>query len=169
MAKIRVLKQKDKRYAFKALGNDVLKNPAAVIFKRFPQPAELFHTGISEILQDKLDIDITEFQNNKDESTKKLTNQMVDLIVNNLNAAKFNYRHFANECIEGFENFEFESENSESEKKGFLSSFFKKKKNNDLKIETVDDLFALPDEAIYKILDDCYFYSVQKDEFTMGE
>ena len=75
MAKLRVLKQKDKRYAFKTFDNDKAKEPAVCVFKEFPAIGEVYFKNF------KLSGEIT------DESLPE-----------------FEFKRFAENCIGGFEN-----------------------------------------------------------------
>jgi hypothetical protein len=148
MARIKTLKQKEKRYIFRAFGNEAQARPAVCVFKRFPRPEETFFAGMKKNLSDGLKIDIDKMRADKEAETKKIGDQIVRVFLDNLSAGNIDYGEFARECISHFEEF------GDADTGG--------------QIETVNEFLALPEEAVNIIARDCYDYAVTKDEFEMG-
>jgi len=148
-----VLKKKNKRYAFNVLGNGESDNPAVCIFRRFPQKNEMFLSGEMESVFDNVKIDINKIKSDKETAEKEILSEISEkymaAFMKNMKAQNIDYKKFANECIEGFENFTVVDDGKE--------------------IKTVGDLFSLPEEygpGVEAILDDCYKYAVSREEFT---
>jgi hypothetical protein len=143
MAKLRALKLKSKEYVFRVFGNEKAKTPAKVVFKRFPAAGEDF----SKVDRKRLGSGIDADQMNTDAGRKKAITQLLDNYLNNLNAAQTDYDAFEKNCIEKFLDFEYE----------------------DREITTLKDFDNIFPEARETILQDCYAYARDRDEFTMGE
>jgi hypothetical protein len=144
MAQFKTLKQKEKEYIFKVFGNEKSKNPAKAVFSRFPLSDELFPLASQKnIMESSL---INNLDNSK-EAKEQLVKHIIDTMIENMTANRFDYIAFTKECIDHFEDFEY----------------------GDKKIKTVKDFLTLPQEAVQKISKDLYFYSKIEDEFTMGE
>ncbi|MDR0720516.1 MAG: hypothetical protein LBF78_12835 [Treponema sp.] len=144
MAIFKPLRQKDRSYVFTVFDNEKSGSPARAVFSRFPLPDELFPAGPQKnILESSL---VKDFDNTP-EAKEKLVKNILDTMVENITANRFDHAGFVRECVDHFENF-----------------FYGEKE-----IKTVDDFLALPPEAVHKIAGDLYFYSRVEDEFTMGE
>jgi hypothetical protein len=138
MAQFKTLRQKDKIYIFKVFDNEKSTNPAKVVFYRFPLSDELFPVASQKSIMD----DIKDFDNKE-----KLVQHIIDVMVENITANRFDFTRFLNECIDHFEDFTY----------------------NEKEIKTLDDFLTLPIEAVEKITKDIYNYSKIEDKFTMGE
>jgi hypothetical protein len=144
MANFKPLKIKENSYAFKVFGNEKSANPAKAVFSRFPMQDELFPLASQKsVLESSV---IKDFDNTAN-AKENLVKHIIDTMVENISANKFDYITFIKECISHFEDFQYGSK----------------------KIKTVDDFLSLPQEAVFKIAKDLYFYSKTEDEFTMGE
>jgi hypothetical protein len=144
MAQFKSLRQKEKTYIFKVFGNEKSTNPAKAVFSRFPMSDELFPVASQKnILESSL---IKDFDNTQ-ETKEKLVKNIIDVMIENITANRFDHIKFIKECIDHFEDFTY----------------------GDKEIKTVDDFLTLPQEAVQKIAKDLYFYSKIEDEFTMGE
>jgi hypothetical protein len=138
MAKFKSLSVKDKSYIFKVYGNEKQENPAKAVFKRFPFSDELFPVASQKSIME----DIKDFENKE-----KLVQHIIDTMVENITANRFDYEQFLKECIDHFEDLEYE----------------------DTEIKTVDNFLTLPSEAVEKITKDLYNYSKTEDKFTFDE
>jgi hypothetical protein len=144
LAVFKPLRQKEQTYIFKVFGNEKAKNPAKAIFSRFPLSDELFPVASQKnVLESSL---IKDFDNTE-EAKEKLVKHIIDEMIENITANRFDYIKFIQECIDHFEDFTY----------------------GDKEIKTVNDFLNLPPEAVQKIAKDLYFYSKIEDEFTMGE
>ena len=145
--KIFVLGKKNLRYEFDACGNRERETPAACIFKRFPRRGELFTSGDMEDIYNDINIDDAALKD-KAAVVKELGGQVIKKMLKNLNSQAPDYKKFAQECIEGFENFNAE---------GGIS------------IKTAADLLSLPEayrQGADSILDDCYAYAMSSEAFS---
>jgi hypothetical protein len=144
MAILKSLRIKEKEYIFKVFGNEKTDNPAKAVFLRFPLSDELFPIASQKsILESSI---IKNFDNTK-ETKEQLVKHIIDIMIENMTANRFDYITFVNECISHFENLEYDGK----------------------KIKSVKDFFTLPQEAVEKISKDLYFYSKTEDEFKLGE
>jgi hypothetical protein len=144
MAVFKPLRQKEKSYVFKVFGNEQCAVPAKAVFLRFPFPDELFPTASQKnVLESSL---VKDFDNTP-EAKEKLVKNIVDAMVENIAANRFDYERFIRECVERFDDFRY----------------------GDRDIKTADDFLSLPPEAARKIAMDLYHYARTEDEFTMGE
>jgi hypothetical protein len=144
MAKLKTLRVKDVKYAFKVFGNEKNKNPALAVFSRFPFPDEAFVSGDRKSLSEGVDSSSLETSEGRDRAVDRIVQNFLD----NMSSGKIDYGAFSRECVAGFENFFYE----EGE------------------IKTLDEfLEKIPPDAARKILFDCYQYAKTEDEFTMGE
>jgi hypothetical protein len=144
MANFKPLRQKEKDYIFKVFGNEKSKKPARAIFSRFPMQDELFPVGSQKNL---LESDLLKDFENTQESKEKLVKNIIDGMIENISSNRFDSEKFLKECIERFEDFQYDKK----------------------EIKTVDDFLSLPQEVIFKITKDLYFYSKIEDEFTFEE
>ena len=159
MARLKVLKQKDKRYVFRVFGNEDHKEPAICVFKRFPQRNEDFFSGDTKSITEGLEINANELRDNRDAALQKIVDRMYKSYMDNIAAMRIDYNVFARECIEGFENFSVES----TDENGKIAI---------RAVKTVNELLSFSDECaegVHEILRDCYKYANERDEFTMGE
>jgi hypothetical protein len=144
MAVFKSLRQKEKSYIFKVFGNEKSDNPAKAVFLRFPLSDELFPVASQKnVLESSLAKDF----DNTPEAKEKLVKNIIDIMIENITANRFDHIKFIKECIDHFENFMY----------------------GDTEIKTVNDFLALPPEAVQKIAKDLYFYSKIEDEFTFEE
>jgi hypothetical protein len=144
MANFKPLRQKEKEYVFKVFGNEKSKNPARAVFTRFPLSDELFPLASQKNIMES---SILKDFDNSPGAKEQLVKYIIDTMIENMTANKFDYTAFTKECITHFEDFDY----------------------GDKKIKTVKDFLSLPQEAVFKIAKDLYFYSKVEDEFTMGE
>jgi hypothetical protein len=144
MAVFKTLRQKEKTYIFKVFGNETSANPAKAVFTRFPLPDELYPAGAQKNIMESPQV--KDFDNSQ-EAKKKLVEHIINAMVENITANRFDHAAFLNECVDRFEDFVY----------------------NGKEIKSVDDFLSLPPEAVQKITNDLYFYSKTEDEFTMGE
>jgi len=143
MARFKTLSQKEKRYVFNFLRNKEDPNPAAVVFKRFPQPGENFMPKTKG--NTFSGIDFTKLGKKDEAELEKLMSAFMEHYSSNL--TKVDYEYFVRECISLFENFECD----------------------DKIINSVDDFLSLNIEMVTLIANDCYEYAQKLDEFDMGE
>jgi hypothetical protein len=144
MANLKSLRIKEKNYIFQVFGNEKSASPARAVFSRFPMPDELFPLASQKnILESPA---VRDFDNNRQAKTELVKN-IVDIMIENIAANRFDTAGFIRECIDHFEDFHYDSR----------------------KIKTAGDFLALPQEAVQKITRDLYLYSRTEDEFTMGE
>jgi len=139
MAKFRSINEKKKDYIIKYKNNDKEKNPAKVLYKRFPIPHELFYTMKKDIFDG---IDVNNKQ--KDDIQKSL----MENLRNNISSTTIDYKTFFEECIERFEDFEY------GESKVITVS---------------DYWQILPLQLAYDIAEELHEYANEKDEFAVGE
>jgi hypothetical protein len=144
MANFKPLRQKEKTYIFKVFGNEKSKKPAKAIFLRFPLSDELFPVASQKSIMESSVI--KDFDNSPN-AKEQLVKHIIDIMVDNMTANRFDYIAFTKECIDHFEDFMY----------------------GDKEIKSVKDFLTLPSEAVQKIAKDLYFYSKVEDEFTMGE
>jgi hypothetical protein len=144
MAVFKPLKQKEKSYVFKVFGNEKSGNPARAVFLRFPFQDELFPVASQKNV---LESSLADEPGGSREAKEKLVQGIIDIMIENMAANRFDHARFVKECIDHFEEF-----------------FY-----NGKEIKTPDDFLALPPEAVQKIARDLYAYSKTEDEFTMGE
>jgi hypothetical protein len=144
MAVFLALRQKEKTYIFKVFNNEKSNNPAKAVFHRFPLTDELFPVASQKkVLETSL---LKDFDNTQ-EAKEKLVSHIIDTMVDNITANRFDYIKFLRECIDHFEDFTY----------------------GEKEIKTIDDFLSLPEEAVEKITKDLYLYSKIEDEFSMGE
>jgi hypothetical protein len=144
MAIFKPLRVKEKTYIFKVYGNEKNDNPAKAVFSRFPLSDELFPIASQKSIMESSVI--KDFDNTAD-AKDQLVKHILDEMVENMTANRFDFLSFLNECIERFEDFQYGNK----------------------KIKTVGDFLTLPQEAVQKIAKELYLYSKTEDEFTMGE
>lgn len=144
MAVFLPLKQKEKIYIFKVFNNEKSSNPAKAVFYRFPTSDELFPVASQKNI---LELSFIKDFDNTQEAKEKLVKNIIDVMVENITANRFDHVKFIEECIDHFEDFMY----------------------GEKEIKTIDDFLTLPPEAVQKIAKDLYFYSKIEDEFTMGE
>jgi hypothetical protein len=84
---------------------------------------------------------------NTPQAKEQLVKYIIDIMVENMTANRFDHFAFINECIDHFEDFMY----------------------GDKEIKTVNDFLSLPQEAVQKIAKYLYFYSKTEDEFTFDE
>jgi hypothetical protein len=144
MSVLKSLKAKEKTYVFRVFGNENSANPAKAVFSRHALPDEMFPTASQKkVLESSL---VRDFDNTP-EAKEKLVKAVVDTMVENIAANRFDTAGFIKECVDHFEDFVY----------------------GDKEIKTTADFLSLPQEAVQKIAKDLYFYSKTEDEFTMGE
>ncbi|MCL2765600.1 MAG: hypothetical protein FWD40_10030 [Treponema sp.] len=146
MARLKSLNPKSKTFIFTSFGNDKEQNPVKVIFKSFPRLNEIYMIKADNNIFDGID-----FSKAADENIKnKIIETIFSAMMENLTKGNYDFKAFFKECIEHFENFEYEQS----------------------MIITVDDfwqvLAGVP-QAAEKIAMEIYEYAMQKEEFTMGE
>jgi hypothetical protein len=144
MAVFKPLRQKEKVYIFKVFGNEKSADPAKAVFLRFPMPDELFPVASQKSIMESSVI--KDFDNSPD-AKERLVNHIIDIMVENMTANRFDHTAFIRECVDHFEDFMY----------------------GDKEIKSVGDFLSLPQEAVQKIAKDIYFYSKTEDAFTMGE
>jgi hypothetical protein len=138
MALFKPLQVKDKTYIFRVYGNEKQKNPAKVIFRRFPFSDELFPVASQKSIMEN----VRDFENKE-----KLVQHIIDVMIENITANRFDYEHFLSECVDHFEELEYDGR----------------------EIKTIKDFLTLPTEAIEKITKDIFTYSRTEDKFTFTE
>jgi hypothetical protein len=138
MASFKALQLKDKSYIFKVYDNEKQKNPAKAVFKRFPFSDETFPIASQKSIME----DIKDY-----EDKEKLVQHIIDVMIENITANCFNHQQFLHECIDHFEDLEFDGK----------------------EIKTIEDFLTLPSEAVEKIIKDLYRYSKTEDKFTFNE
>jgi hypothetical protein len=144
MSILKSLKVKEKKYIFKVFDNEKQKNPAKAIFGRFPLSDELFPLASQKNVMESTFL--KDFDNTQ-ESKEKLVKTIIDTMIENISSNRFDYERFLIECIDHFEDLEYDGK----------------------EIKTVADFLSLPQEAVSKIAKDLYYYSKTEDEFTMNE
>jgi hypothetical protein len=144
MAVFKSLKQKEKMYVFKVFNNEKSDNPARAVFRRFPLSDELFPVASQK---NDLESSLLKDFDNTQQAKEELVKNIIDIMIDNITANRFDHVNFIKECIDHFEDFMY----------------------GEQEIKTVDDFLTLPEEAVQKIAKDLYFYSKIEDEFTMGE
>jgi hypothetical protein len=138
MAKFKALSIKEQKYIFKAYGNEKQKNPAKAVFKRFPFSDELFPVASQKSIME----DLKDFTDKE-----KLVQHIIDTMVENISSNRFDYKQFLTECIDSFEDLEYDGK----------------------EIKTVEDFLTLPREAVETITKDLFHYSKTEDKFTFEE
>jgi hypothetical protein len=138
MAQFKALQIKDKTYIFKVYGNEIQNNPAKAVFKRFPFSDELFPVASQKSIME----DLKDFTDKE-----KLVQHIIDVMVENITANRFDYERFLTECVDHFEDLEYDGK----------------------EIKTIKNFLTLPTEAIEKITKDLYNYSKTEDKFTFEE
>jgi hypothetical protein len=144
MAVLKPLRVKDKTYVFKVYGNEKSENPAKAVFSRFPLSDETFPVASQKSIMES---SVLKDFDNTQKAKEQLIKHIIDVMVENISANVFDYQTFLKNCISHFEDFQYGNK----------------------KIKTVDDFLALPQESVFKIAKDLYFYSKIEDEFQMGE
>ena len=143
MAKLKSLSPKKKEYVFKAYGNDQEERPAKIIFKRFPILNEMFASVNKKDLFDG--VNVTDIS--KRELQSKIADKIVESFLHNISAGNTDYKLFFDECVERFEELEFEQS----------------------KVVTVNDFWQIiPQDAAYTIAQEAFEYANEREEFTMG-
>jgi hypothetical protein len=138
MASFKALRIKDKDYIFRVYNNEKQKNPGKAVFRRFPFSDETFPAASQKSIMENI----------KDyEDKEKLVQHIIDVMIENITANRFNYQQFLHECIDHFEDLEFDGK----------------------EIKTIEDFLSLPNEAVEKITKDLYSYSKTEDKFTFEE
>jgi hypothetical protein len=144
MSVLKSLRVKDKEYAFTSFDNDKSSNPARAVFSRFPFNEETFpRANQKNVLNSAL---LKNFENTE-EQRQELVEAIIDNLVSNISANVFDYRNFLRECIDHFEDLEYDGR----------------------EVRTVSEFLTLPQFAIETIAKELYLYSKTKDEFTMDE
>jgi hypothetical protein len=144
MSMLKSLRVKEKEYIFRVFGNEKSDNPAKVVFLRFPFTDELFPVASQKSIMESSVIKNFE---NTPEAKEQLVKYIIDIMVENMTANRFDYLNFIKECIDHFEDFMY----------------------GDKEIKTINDFLSLPQSAVEIISKELYFYSKTEDEFTMGE
>jgi hypothetical protein len=144
MAVFKSLRQKEKTYIFKVFGNEKSVNPAKAVFLRFPLQDELFPLAAQKNI---MELPVIKKFDNSQEAREELVKHIINVIIENMTANRFDHASFIRECIDHFEDFAY----------------------GDREIKTADDFLSLPQEAVQKIAKDIYLYSKIEDEFSMGE
>lgn len=144
MARLFSVYEKDKTYIFEAFDNRNSKNPAKVIFKRFPFSEELFPVASQKSI---LESSIVRNFNNTEQAKERLVEHIINIMVNNITANRIDYELFLKECVGSFEELTFD----------------------DKEIKTVSDFLTLPQSAIEKIAQELYLYSKTEDKFSIDE
>jgi hypothetical protein len=139
---LKPLRQKETTYIFKVFGNEKSKNPAQAVFKRFPFSDELFPIASQKSVMET----IKDFENTP-EMKEKIVKIIIDTMIENITANRFDSELFLRECVDHFEDFQY----------------------NTTEIKSIDDFLTLPKEVIHKIAQDLYFYSKTEDKFTIVE
>ncbi|MDR1627301.1 MAG: hypothetical protein LBR79_00830 [Oscillospiraceae bacterium] len=144
MAQFKSLRQKEKTYIFKVFGNEKSDNPAKAVFLRFPFKDELFPMASQKnVFESSL---VKDFDNTP-EAKEELVKNIIDVMIENITANRFDHEKFIKECVDHFEDFMY----------------------GEKEIKTVDDFLTLPSEAVQKIAKDLHLYSKIEDEFTFEE
>jgi hypothetical protein len=138
MAKFKSLSVKEKAYIFRVYGNEKQSNPAKAVFKRFPFSDELFPVASQKSIME----DIKDFENKE-----KLVQHIIDVMIENISSNRFDFKQFLTECVDHFEDLEYDGK----------------------EIKSIKDFLTLPTEAIEKITKDIYNYSKTEDKFTFEE
>ncbi|MDR2923444.1 MAG: hypothetical protein LBU85_08910 [Treponema sp.] len=144
MARLKSLRLKDKIFVFASYGNDKDENPAKIIFNRFPFGNETFARIDKKSIFEGVELEkITD-----SDVQKKAVDNIVNNYIENIVAGNVDYKHFFTECVDRFEDFEYDQS----------------------KIITINDFWqVLPPDAADTIAAEAYRYAMAKDEFTMGE
>ncbi|MDR1390670.1 MAG: hypothetical protein LBJ31_11935 [Treponema sp.] len=148
MAIFKTLRQKDRRYVFDFLGNRKDPNPAVCVFARFPQPDENFMPNPKGTVFKGINLEKLSKGNNGE--LERFTSAFMEHF--SANMAKVDYAAFIRECVEHFENFNFESPEGEKSE-----------------IKTVEEFLLANPELWAPIARDCYKYAQERDEFALGE
>jgi hypothetical protein len=144
MSVLKPLRQKEKEYIFKVFDNEKSDTPAIAVFYRFPLSDELFPLASQKnVLESAI---VKDFDNSA-QAKENLVKHIIDIMIDNMTANRFDYVKFVKECIDHFENFTY----------------------GDKEVKTVSDFLKLPPEAVQKIAKDLYFYSKIEDEFSFIE
>jgi hypothetical protein len=123
MAKFKSLSVKEKTYIFRVYGNEKQSNPAKAVFKRFPFSDELFPVASQKSIMEN----IKDFENRE-----KLVQHIIDVMVENISSNRFDFEHFLTECVDHFEDLEYDGK----------------------EIKSIEDFLTLPSEAVEKITKD---------------
>jgi hypothetical protein len=144
MAELKTIRQKEKTYIFKVYDNEKSDNPAKAVFHRFPLADEVFPLASQKnVLESAI---VKDFDNSA-ESKEKLVKHIIDIMIDNMTANRFDYIKFIKECIDHFEDLQFDGK----------------------EIKTINSFLAMPPEVVQKIARDLYFYSKIEDEFTFNQ
>jgi hypothetical protein len=156
MAIFKSLLVKSKEYVFKYGGNEKLKEPARVVFTRFPLPDEYFLKRGEDTLYRDVDFNKVGKKDNKEVEklfTAFLNSYLTDVVGGVSGAfSRVDGEAFLRECVDHFENLSAEDESG-----------------NKQDIRTINEFLGLPTEAVYDITRDLYDYSRNRDKFTLGE
>jgi hypothetical protein len=146
MARIKSLSIKAKRYVFDVMHNREETAPMACVFRRFPLPDEDFPYAEPIDLTDE-GVHALAQNPNKEETLRQIIDAFVPKFIENYNNKRIDYKRFVRECIERFEDIEYEER----------------------KIETVDDFLTLPIDLFYRLAQDAYLYATTRDAFSLEE
>jgi hypothetical protein len=144
MAVLKSIYQKDINYVFKSFDNNKNGNPARVIFKRFPFADEIFPVAKQKNV---LESSIVKDFDNTQKAKEALVEHIINIMIDNITANRVNYGLFLKECVDRFEELEFDGK----------------------EIKTVKDFLSLPQSAVDKIAQELYLYSKTEDKFTTEE
>jgi hypothetical protein len=144
MSVLKSLKVKEKEYIFKSFKNDKTKNPGKAIFFRFPFTDELFPLASQENI---LESNLLKNFDNTPEAKEQLVKHIIDVMIKNISANVFDYKTFLKNCIDHFENLQFDGKD----------------------IKSVEDFLTLPQSAVEIIAKELYNYSKEEEKFEMGE
>ncbi len=144
MARLKSLRLKSREFIFTAYGNDREKVPAKIVFARFPRPGENF----TPVTRRRLLAGVKAEDFQKEETRTRILDNLVGEFLENLKSGQTDYRVFFGECVDHFENLEYE----------------------EAEIVTVEDFFRiLPEDAAHAIAAEAHAYAEKRDEFSMGE
>jgi len=144
MAKLLSIYQKDKTYIFNSFDNDKFENPAKVVFKRFPFPDEVFPLASQKNIMNSSVI--KNFENTSN-AKEQLIDYIINTLIENITANRFNHQLFLYECVSHFEDLIFDGK----------------------EIKTVQDFLNMPQDAVYKITQELYSYSKLEDLFSIED
>jgi hypothetical protein len=146
MARIKSVSIKAKRYVFDVMKNREEAAPMACVFRRFPLPDEDFPYAEPLDLSDEGVRTLAQTED-KEEALRQIIDSFVPKFLENLKNKRIDYQRFVRECIEKFEDIEYE----------------------DRQIATVEDFFSLPADLCYRLAQDAYLYATKRDVFSFEE
>lgn len=146
MARIKSLRLKNKRYIFRVLDNEKDPAPMACVFQRFPLPDEDFPLAEPIEIADEFKRRFAE-HTNKEEAIRELLQAVMPAVLENVKRQRIDYVRFMRECVERFEDLEYDGR----------------------KIESLDDFCTLPADLEYMLAQDAYIYANERDRFTLVE